>query len=99
MQAKADCDWQLKYIHSSVADTDVPDSIVGLVKQRRRWLNGAFFTLLYTIINFPRILLFTSHSVARKLLLFTQLLYMVVNLLINWLTVANMYLSVSAIAV
>ena len=94
--AKADCDWQLAYLHNAVADTDVPDTIMGLVKQRRRWLNGAFFTLLYTIIHYPRMLISTSHSVLRKFLLLTQLLYMLTNLAINWFTVANMYLSVRA---
>lgn len=83
-QAKANCAWELEYLHESVADTDVPDTIVGLVKQRRRWLNGAFFTLLFSIANFPRLLRQTSHSWLRKLLLFSQLLYMLLNLLVNW---------------
>ena len=37
-----------------------------------------------------------QHSVLRKFLLLTQLLYMLTNLAINWFTVANMYLSVRA---
>ena len=34
--------WTLAYVKPSKAETDVPETAVGLINQRRRWLNGAF---------------------------------------------------------
>jgi cellulose synthase/poly-beta-1,6-N-acetylglucosamine synthase-like glycosyltransferase len=40
--AKAGCKWTLTYVKPSKAETDVPESAVELIGQRRRWLNGSF---------------------------------------------------------
>lgn len=72
---KENCKWVLSYVYDSVADTDVPESIVGLVKQRRRWLNGAFFTLLYFIGNWWRLMSDTNHNILRKIGFGMQMTY------------------------
>lgn len=40
--AKAGAQWTLTYVKPSKAETDVPESAVELIGQRRRWLNGSF---------------------------------------------------------
>ena len=40
--AKAGDKWTLTYVKPSKAETDVPESAVELIGQRRRWLNGSF---------------------------------------------------------
>lgn len=40
--AKAGERWTLTYVKPSKAETDVPESAVELIGQRRRWLNGSF---------------------------------------------------------
>ncbi len=38
-----------------------------LMKQRRRWLNGTFFAMIYTLSNWGRIWSESHHSLVRKL--------------------------------
>lgn len=40
--AKANDKWTLTYVKPSKAETDVPETAVELIGQRRRWLNGSF---------------------------------------------------------
>lgn len=46
--------WTLHYVRGAVAVTDIPNNILELIKQRRRWLNGAFFSTVYYISNWER---------------------------------------------
>ena len=48
--AKAGCNWTMAFIKDAVARTDVPTTLVGLIKQRRRWLNGSLFALAYALL-------------------------------------------------
>lgn len=48
--AKANERWTLTYVKPSKAETDVPESAVELIGQRRRWLNGSFAASVVSII-------------------------------------------------
>ena len=45
----------LEYIKEAVAEADPVTKLTGLMKQRRRWLNGTFFAMLYALSNSGRI--------------------------------------------
>lgn len=91
--AKRNSDWTLHYEAGAVADTDVPDNILELIKQRRRWLNGAFFSLAYYVSKFPRITKDSAHSWPRKFIFHIQFLYQLSSMVLNWFTVGSLYLS------
>ncbi|KAJ3304147.1 Chitin synthase, class 2, partial [Blyttiomyces sp. JEL0837] len=84
--------WLLKYVKSASAETDVPSDLTDLIKQRRRWLNGAFFVQVHSVLNWMRIFR-SGHSTPRKWILLAEFVYNTVNLIFSWFNVANFYLA------
>lgn len=62
------------------------------ISQRRRWLNGAFFAAVYSLVQFRQILA-TDHTIARKILLYIEFVYQFVQLLFTYFSLANFYLT------
>ena len=85
--------WRLQYVKNAVAETDVPVALCDLIGQRRRWLNGSFFALLYAIINFNRYWNDSRHPVWRKISITTQFAYYVLNVILTWILLGNFFLS------
>lgn len=76
-----------------MADTTLPtDTVPEFVSQRRRWLNGAFFAAVYSLVHFRQIWL-TDHTLARKVLLHIEFLYQFIQLLFTYFSLANFYLT------
>ncbi|KAJ4294730.1 Chitin synthase, class 2 [Collariella sp. IMI 366227] len=73
-------------------ETDVPDTVPEFVSQRRRWLNGAFFAAVYSLVHFKQIWQ-TDHTVARKILLHVEFIYQFIQLLFTYFSLANFYLT------
>lgn len=84
--------WVLKYVKGCTGETDVPDTVPEFVSQRRRWLNGAFFAAVYSLVHFKQIWS-TDHTVARKVLLHVEFLYQFLQLLFTYFSLANFYLT------
>lgn len=49
---KVGCKFELAYVPDAKAFTDAPSDTMVLMKQRRRWMNGAFFGTKKVISNF-----------------------------------------------
>lgn len=75
--------YRLEYIKEAVAEADAVTKLTGLMKQRRRWLNGTFFAMLYALGNMGRIWTESAHSVGRKLTLTAEFMYLIVNLVVG----------------
>ncbi|GES66609.1 chitin synthase A [Aspergillus terreus] len=95
--AKRDERWVLRFVKSAVGETDVPDSVPEFISQRRRWLNGAFFAAVYSLVNGKQ-LWKTDHSIARKILLQIESVYQFMQLLFTYFGLANFYLAFYFIA-
>ncbi|RAL13653.1 chitin synthase class II [Aspergillus homomorphus CBS 101889] len=89
--AKREERWVLRFVKSAVGETDVPDTIPEFISQRRRWLNGAFFAAVYSIVNGKQ-LWKTDHSLVRKILLQIESFYQFMQLLFTYFGLANFYL-------
>jgi len=53
--------------------------------QRRRWLNGAFFALMYFMLRYTGVIAHTDHSILRKIAFTFQFFYLVMLVVLNWL--------------
>ncbi|CEJ94858.1 Putative Glycosyltransferase family 2 protein [[Torrubiella] hemipterigena] len=84
--------WVLKYVKGCTGETDVPDAVPEFISQRRRWLNGAFFAAVYSLVNCRQIL-DTDHSIPRKILLCVEFVYQFFQLLFTYFSLANFYLT------
>ena len=85
----------LTFIRDSKATTDGPDSILKLINQRRRWNNGAWFSLNETLWKRCNTWLIckTKHSLIRKLVLIFQVLYYILLISFQWCSVGAFYLA------
>ena len=95
--AKRNERWVLKYVKSATGETDVPDTVPEFISQRRRWLNGAFFAAVYSLLHFRQIW-YTDHTIARKVLLHIEFIYQFVQLLFTFFSLGNFYLTFYFIA-
>ncbi|ORY59657.1 glycosyltransferase family 2 protein [Pseudomassariella vexata] len=95
--AKRNERWVLKYVKGCTGETDVPDSVPEFISQRRRWLNGAFFAAVYSIVHFKQ-LWATDHTLARKILLHIEFVYQFLQLMFTYFSLANFYLTFFFIA-
>ncbi|KAK4185947.1 hypothetical protein QBC35DRAFT_289075 [Podospora australis] len=84
--------WVLKYVKGCTGETDVPDTVPEFVSQRRRWLNGAFFAAVYSLVHFKQVWQ-TDHTVARKILLHIEFVYQFLQLIFTYFSLANFYLT------
>jgi chitin synthase len=79
-------------VKGAVARTDVPTTLVDLIKQRRRWLNGSLFALLYALIHFDRFYTEAGHHRMRKAWITVQLVYMWTTVLVSFVGPALFYM-------
>ena len=71
---------------------NIIDAVPEFVSQRRRWLNGALFAAIYSLIHFRQIWS-TDHTLIRKVLLHVEFFYQFISLLFTYFSLANFYLT------
>lgn len=76
---------------------NLTDTVPEFISQRRRWLNGAFFAAVYSLVQFRQIM-YTDHTLARKILLYAEFVYQFMQLLFTYFSLANFYLTFYFIA-
>ncbi|KAG9236600.1 chitin synthase 1 [Amylocarpus encephaloides] len=89
--AKRNSSWVLTYVCSASGETDVPEEMVELIKQRRRWLNGSFFAAVYALVHFYQIFR-SAHSMLRKIMFLVEFAYQAVSMIFSWFAVGNFFL-------
>ncbi|RYO75321.1 hypothetical protein DL764_010491 [Monosporascus ibericus] len=88
---KGDVNWILKYVPVK-AFTDVPMTTTDFINQRRRWLNGAFFSNIYVLRRF-KALSESKQPILRKLLFYIQQFHSILALVLAWFSLAAFLLA------
>jgi chitin synthase len=89
--AKRNAHWVLTYVNTAKGETDVPEMMAELIKQRRRWLNGSFFAAVYALTHFYQIFR-SSHTRIRKTFFLVEFLYQLISMVFAWFAVGNFFL-------
>lgn len=86
----------LTYIPDAKAFTDAPPNLTVLLKQRRRWMNGALFAAFRVIRNLPSMVSCANsqHGVFAKLGMAIYMSYFVTMQILSFFMVGSMYVSI-----
>jgi cellulose synthase/poly-beta-1,6-N-acetylglucosamine synthase-like glycosyltransferase len=88
--SKKKSSYLIRYVRDSVSETDVPENISSLMAQRRRWINGSWFSLIDSIQKCPLIYQ-SGHNCCRKCIFSAQMFYYVVNIIFSWVMVGSFF--------
>lgn len=80
----------IRYVKASVSETDVPENISSLMAQRRRWINGSWFSLIDSIRKCSLIYQ-SDHNLCRKIIFSLQMVYYVINVIFSWVMVGSFF--------
>ena len=64
------------------------DAVPEFISQRRRWLNGAFFAAVYSLLHTKQIWK-TDHTIARKVLLHIETIYQFIQLIFTFFSLVS----------
>ena len=87
----------LTYIPDAKAVTDAPDTLLVLMKQRRRWMNGALFAAWRVIRNFTSMIGIrhrNKHPCYRLMGMLLFMVYMILNQLLQFFIVGSFFVAV-----
>ncbi|OMJ95123.1 hypothetical protein SteCoe_1485 [Stentor coeruleus] len=80
----------LRYVKESQAKTDVPDTLGKLLSQRRRWINGSWFSMIYSINECNKISA-SNHNCCRSCMFRSLMLLYTLVAMFNWILVGAFY--------
>ena len=96
--AKKGCQYRLEYVKEAVAEADPVTRLINLMKQRRRWLNGTFFAMLYALGNMGRVWTESGHTFVRKVVLTLEFVYLTLVLIVGtWFGIGIFYVMLTTL--
>lgn len=86
----------LAFVKTAKALTEGAASLIMLIKQRRRWINGSWFAMIKMVLGGTTLseIKSSGHGYTRRLTLLIELLYLFVVISFTWVAVGAYYLGV-----
>lgn len=94
---KEEAGYYLTYIPDAKAFTDAPNNLTILMKQRRRWMNGALFAAWRVIINCLNLIGIkrrTDHPFYRSVGMMIFMFYFINNWILQFFVVGSLFLAI-----
>ena len=93
---KQNSGYYLTYVPDAKAYTDAPEDLCTLIKQRRRWMNGALFAAFRVINNYYNMVscFRTTHPVYRQFGMFFYVIYFMIMQIFSFFMVGFLYVSI-----
>ena len=90
--------YTLAYVPDAKAFTDAPESTLILMKQRRRWMNGAMFGTKKVISNCVNMISCqrTKHGCYSKCMMLVFMIYQITLFTLQWFLVGAMFQAIYA---
>ena len=82
----------LMFVADAVATTDGIEDLCTLISQRRRWINGSWFAMMYLLQNACKCLQ-TQHNILQKFLFYILIIYYYIVSLMSFFTISLFYIS------
>lgn len=88
--------YYLTFIPDAKAFTDAPENLTILIKQRRRWMNGALFAAFRVVSNCQNMTRCrrTKHSVCRQIMMFIYMLYFITMQILTFFLLGSFFVSI-----
>ncbi|MES1907822.1 MAG: hypothetical protein MHM6MM_000862 [Cercozoa sp. M6MM] len=90
---RRDRSYHINFVQEAQAYTDVPATLPVLLRQRKRWINGATLATLWTLRLLPEVWTPSRQTLFRRLYISLVLLYMGLSTVITVLLPAIVYLT------
>ena len=86
----------LGFVKTAKALTEGAASLIMLIKQRRRWINGSWFAIIKMVLGGTTLseIKSSGHGYTRKMVLLLEILYLAVVISFTWIAVGAYYLGV-----
>ncbi|CAG9333470.1 unnamed protein product [Blepharisma stoltei] len=91
---KKNSSYKLRYVWKAAAGVEIPKSLAALMAQRRRWINGSWFSLIDMLRHTTKIFK-TNHNCLRKLCFTLQMGYYMITVLFSWFLVGSYFLAMA----
>ena len=95
---KIGCGFELAYVPDAKAFTDAPSDMMTLMKQRRRWMNGAFFGTKKVIGNIVNMISCkrTRHGCCNSFMMVFFMIYMIATYTLQFFIVGALFAAIYA---
>lgn len=91
--------YYLKYVPDAICHTDPIKNLADLMNQRRRWINGSLYALLYVLKKSSGRIFRSEHTWISKIMFLFSMFFALVNVILSYFTVGLYFVFITIMAI